>query len=185
MRRSTRRMVTRYLERGVAPSGTVEEETHGEVFVRRGDTETLIARDSITTFTRFLELSPSEHPDPNSVVGNQLFYKILNSFFRPTLVPNEAETERRRDEARALVEAIKDHVRANERIINNHEIVTAQARDRLLALQQELLDRGGLNGGNIRSVVGQVLTNGLVLAVFWVLSLPARGLTFPPLGGIE
>ena len=68
-----------------------------------------------------------------------------------------------------MVEPIKDHVRANERIINNHEIVTAQARDRLLALQQELLDRGGLNEGSIRSVVGQVLTNGLVLAVFWVL----------------
>ncbi len=168
-RESSNRMVGIHLAAGVTAQGTVEAETNDEITLRRGDNDTRVSRDSIITQTRFFELGSSEHPDPNSAVADQLFVKLLSQFFQPTILPNESETETRRLEVRATVDSIKDRVQRNERIINAHEIVTARVRDRLVTLQQELLDRGGPNEGSVRSVIGQVLTNGLVVAVFWLL----------------
>ncbi len=168
-RESLSRMVGIHLAAGVTAQGTVEAETNDEITLRRGDNDTRVSRDSIITQIRFLELRSSEHPDPNSAVADQLFVKLLSEFFQPTILPNESETEARRLEVRATVDSIKDRVQRNERIINEHEIVTARVRDRLVTLQQELLDRGGPNEGSIPSVIGQVLTNSLVVAVFWLL----------------
>ena len=167
--RSLRRMATVHLARGVAAAGTIENEINDEILLRRGDQETRVSRDSIITRTQFLELRNSEHPDPNSAVADQLFIKWLSEFFQPTITPNEAETESRRGEVGASVDSVKDRVQQNERIINSHEIVTLRAHDRLLALQQELLNQGAVNERSVRSVAGQILTNGLVIAVFWLL----------------
>ena len=168
-RRSMRQMMTVHLASGVAASGTVENEINDEVLLRRGEQATSVSRDSITTQTRFFELGRSEHPDPNSAVADQLYVKFLSEFFEPTIEANAAETEARRIEVRATVDSVKDRVQQDERIVNSHEIVTLQVRDRLLALQQELLNRGGLNEASVASVMGQVLTNGMVVAVFWLL----------------
>jgi putative nucleotidyltransferase with HDIG domain len=166
------RMVATYLARGVAASGTIEEETHNEVFVvRRDGNEVRMNRDSITTRAQYLELRMQQHPNSNSLIADVLFVKLLNTFFRPSLLPNLAATAEARDLARASVDPLKDHVRANERIISSNEIVTAEARDRLLALQQELVNRGELDTASFLRIVGQVLTNALVVAVFWLLLL--------------
>ncbi len=74
--------------------------------------------------------------------------------------------ESQRDQARASVDSVKYHVQANERIINSNDIVTAQVRDRLVALQQAFIDRGELDRAAFSRILGQVLTNGLVVAVF-------------------
>jgi putative nucleotidyltransferase with HDIG domain len=169
LRRSANRVVTQYLAQGVAGAGTVSTETSREILVRRGDTSLAASADSVLTFGRYLELSTRIHPDPNSSVGDLLFNKILNAFFQPTLVPNIALTEARRAEVRAGVDSVKDRVRANERIIAAHEVVTPARQDRLLALQEELLRRGGAAGSNIRTIVGQALTNFLIVGVFWLL----------------
>ncbi|MCZ6917316.1 MAG: HDIG domain-containing protein [Gemmatimonadetes bacterium] len=168
-RRSLRRMVTIYLARGVAAPGTVRNELNNEVMVRRAGSETLILRDSVSALPQYLDLAAREHPDPNSAVGNQLFVRLLNTFFQATLTPNVVETEGRRLSLRNSVQLVKDSVRQDERIINNHEIVTPQARDRLLALQQALVDQGRFDGAGFQRTLGQVLTNGIVLAVFWLL----------------
>ena len=168
-RRSLGRMVTIYLARGVAAAGTVRNELNTDVIVRRDGNETLIMRDSVSARPQYLDLASREHPDANSVVGNQLFVRLLSTFFQPTLTPNVAETEARRLQLRNSVVTVKDSVRQDERIIQDHEIVTKEARDRLLALQQALLDRGEFNEGSVRRILGQVFTNGIVLAVFWLL----------------
>lgn len=169
-RESLRRMVRIHLAAGVTAQGVVEAETNDEILLRRGDNDARVSRDSIMTQTRFFELGSSELPDPNSAVADQLFVKLLSEFFQPTILPNQSETEARRLEVRAAtVDSIKDRVQRDERIINTHEIVTPRVRDRLVTLQQELLDRGGPNEGSVRSVIGQVLTNGLVVSVFWLL----------------
>jgi putative nucleotidyltransferase with HDIG domain len=171
---AARRMVSRYLVQGVPPPGTIESETSREILIRRGEQESVRLRDSVITRTRFLDLRTTAHPDPNSSLGDQVFVKILNVLFRPTLIPNVAETETARAELRATIDPKKDEVRANERIINAHEVVTAEARDRLVALRAELLRRGGAGEGNVRGILGQMLTNGLILSVFWLMLMLYR-----------
>lgn len=168
-RSAIRRLITIDLARGVAAAGTIENVTNNEVFLRRDGGEVRMDRDSITTREQYLARRRSVHPDPNSSIGDQLFLKLVTSFFRATVVLNRTETEERRDAARATVDPVKDHVRANERIIDSNEIVTEEARDRLLALQQALVDRGDIEQANFGWILGQVFTNGLVVAVFWLL----------------
>ena len=161
-------MIHGNLELGVAASSTIENETHVEVFLRRDTNEVRMNRDSITTQRQYLDRRREYLPDPNSAGGELLFVKLLNNFFRATVVPNVADTESARAEARASVESIKDQVRENERIINSNDIVTDETRDRLLGYQQAQVDRD-LNRASPGRILGQVLTNGLVVAVFWLL----------------
>ncbi len=170
-RNSLLSMIRSNLALGVAASNTIENETHVEVFLRRDTSEVRMNRDSITTRAQYLNRLMEYHPDANSAGGELLFVKLLNRFFRATVVPNVAATESARAEARASVDSIKDHVRENERIINSNEIVTDERRDRLLGLQQALVDREDLGRASLGGIVGQVLTNGLVVAVFWLLLL--------------
>ncbi len=139
------------------------------MFLRSDTSEVRMNRDSITTWVQYLDLRREQHPDPNSAEGDGLLVKLLNTFFRPTIVANVPAWQSARDQARASVDPIKDHVQANERIINSNEIVTAQVRDRLIALQQAFIDRGELDRAPFGRILGQVLTNGLVVAVFWLL----------------
>ncbi len=167
-RNSLLSMIRGNLELGVAASNTIESETHVEVFLRRDTNEVRMNRDSITTRVQYLNRRREHHPDPNSAGGELLFVKLLNSFFRATVVPNVVATESARAEARASVESIKDQVRENERIINSNEIVTDETLDRLLGLQQALVDRN-LARASPGRILGQVMNNGLVVAVFWLL----------------
>ncbi len=169
VRRSTERMIRDYVGAGVAATGTVAAEADDQIWIRNADGERLVLRDSVLTLRSYLDLRIEFHPDPNASVGDQTYAKILNAFFAPSLLPNVALTQRRRAELRAAVDSVKDRVLSGERIVQDHEVITASVRDRLLALQQELLDRGGAAGANLSGWLGQVLTNGLILAVFWLL----------------
>lgn len=166
--RSTARMITGPLATGVTAPGTIEQETVDDVVVRRDETERTVAREDITTFARYIALDRF-HPDPGSSVGDQVFIKILSRFFAPTLVRNESLTEARRAALRAQVDSVKYQVRANERIVAAHEVITSEVHDKVLALRAELLRRGGGGGRDVGGVVGQILTNAVVLTVFWLL----------------
>jgi putative nucleotidyltransferase with HDIG domain len=169
------------LVRGVAAAGTVELELGPEVVVRRDGSERVVARDSILTFARYLERRVARHPAPNSSLGDQVYVKLAHGVFRPTLVPEVAETERLRAGMRASVDSIKGVVRANERIVAAHEVVTPEARDRLLALRAELLHRGAGRVGDWRGMIGQILTNAAILAVLWLLLMLYRRETYDDL----
>ena len=171
VRRATRNRVQRDLSAGVALGEDLDRVSNLEVLVRYESRERRVPKDSIRTRTGYFAERVVGHPEPNSAVGDQLYLRLLTHFFRPTLLPNTQEWETYRASARqtAMADSVKDFVRANERIINNHEIVTERVRERLVALQQELLNRGGANEGRLRGAFGQILTNGIVLAVFWLL----------------
>jgi len=168
-RRALLRMAGEELGRGVPPSGTIEFELSREVVVRSDGRERVAQRDDVLSFGGYLARRTRFHPDPNSSLGDQLFVKLIHGVFRPTLVPNLEETERLRAELRASVDSIKDVVRANERIVAAHEVVTPEVRDRLVALRAELLRRGEGRAGDLRGAVGQILTNIAILSIFWLL----------------
>ncbi len=165
---AVRTMIRRYLVRGVPEAGFEVSEQSREILVRRGDTERVMMRDSVTTFERFLTSRLSVHPDPNSQVGDQILVTLLMSVFQPTLIAMEAETAALRQQVRDAVDPIRDTVQRNERIIDANELVTPDVRDRLAALRQALLQQGRTEL-SLTGTLGQILANGLLLALLWVL----------------
>src|SRR5207253_11514061 len=97
--------------------------------VRRRSGEQSVPRDQVLSYAQYLVRARAIHPDRGSSVGDQLYVRLAGHFFRPTLIPNTVETERRRDELRRSVDPSKYIVRAGDRIVGAHEVVTNEAHE--------------------------------------------------------
>lgn len=172
-RTAARDFLGRQLVRGVATSAALQSESSREIVVRRDGSERVTARELVPDYQRFLEARSQGHPAPNSSIGDQIYVKLLNLVFRPTLLPNRAETDSLRQAIRESVDPVRDRVRANELIVGEHQVVTAEAHARLDALRTELIGRD-LGGRSLVAVFGQFLTAALILSVFWLLLLLYR-----------
>jgi putative nucleotidyltransferase with HDIG domain len=172
-RRAVDQMLRRELSRGVTAPGQLQSETASEIVLRRQGTEHVTPRDAVLGYQQFLERRREYDPSARVAGADPIFVKILNAVFRPTLIPNVAETEERRAELRASVDTIMDRVRQNERIVGEHELVTPDAHDRLMALRAEIVRRGGTER-SIASAAGQILNNAMLLSIFWLLLLLYR-----------
>jgi cyclic-di-AMP phosphodiesterase PgpH len=168
----------RTLQVGVTGPGVLQVEQAREVIVRKGTTESSLHRDQLLTFAHYLTRAKALHPDDGSSVGDVLYLKLVRAFFRPTLVLNRLETERRRNELRGSVDPSKYIVRAGDRIVGAREVVTNEAHERLLALHQELLRRGAATTQSVRGLVGPLLRDMLILSIFWVLLVFYRRETY-------
>jgi putative nucleotidyltransferase with HDIG domain len=178
LQQSLERLFDRTLAQGVTGPGVLQVEQSRELIVRRGSTESSVQRDQVLTFAQYLNRAKQLHPDPGSSVADVLYLKLVRQFFRPTLIPKQLETERRRNELRGSVDPSKYIVRAGDRIVAPHEVVTNEAHERLVALHQELLRRGAATTYSFRGVVGPLLRDSLILAIFWVLLLFYRRETY-------
>jgi hypothetical protein len=163
---------------GVTGPGVLQVEQSREIIVRRAGTESSVNRDAVLTFAHYLNRAKSLHPDAGSSVGDVLYLKLIRQFFRPTLVLNRLETERRRNELRGSVDPSKYIVRAGDRIVARAEVVTNEAHERLQALHQELLRRGAATTYSVRGVFGPLLRDMMILSIFWVLMLFYRRETY-------
>src|SRR6266487_3689187 len=128
-----------------------------------------MARDQVLSYAQYLVRARAIHPDRGSSVGDQLYVRLAGHFFRPTLIPNTLETERRRDELRRSVDPSKYIVRAGDRIVGAHEVVTNDAPEQLVALQSDLVRRGAATSRSPGGVFGPMLRDALLLGIFWVL----------------
>src|SRR6266545_1165803 len=178
LQQALQRLFDRTLAQGVTGPGVLQGEQSRELIVRRGSTESSVLRDQALTFNQYLNRAKALHPDPGSSVGDVLYIKLQRQFFRPTLIPRPLETERRRNELRGSVDPSKYIVRAGDRIVAAHEVVTNDAHERLLALHAELLRRGVATTHSIRGVVGPLLRDMLILSIFWVLLVFYRRETY-------
>jgi len=172
------RLFDRTLAQGVTGPGVLQGEQSRELIVRRGSTESSVLRDQVLTFAQYLNRARQLHPDAGSSVGDVLYIKLQRQFFRPTLIPKPLETERRRNELRGSVDPSKYIVRAGDRIVGANEIVTNEAHERLVTLHQELLRRGAATTDSIRGVIGPLLRDSLIIAIFWVLMVFYRRETY-------
>jgi hypothetical protein len=177
-RRALRGMYRRYLPRGVTDFGTLEEEVAPEVVLRRGEREAVARRDTLLTRERFFASREAYQPDRGAPLSNPVFVKLINGLFRPTLVRNTAEYEENRRALRETVDPVKYRVQESERIIDANEVVTQEVHERLAALRAELFKRGAAEGRRLGTSAGQVLINGLVLGVFWLLIMLYRPRTY-------
>ncbi len=163
---------------GTTSPGVLQVEQSTELIIRRNATEKTVARDQVMTYAQYLARARLSHPDKSSAAADAVYVRLAGHFFRPTLVPNTLQTERRRDELRRSVEPTKYVVRAGERIVGAHEVVTSETHERLAALQQELLRRGAATSKAGLSALGPILRDSLVIAIFWVLLLFYRRETY-------
>jgi cyclic-di-AMP phosphodiesterase PgpH len=178
LQQALQRLFDRTLAQGVTGPGVLQGEQSRELIVRRGSTESSVQRDQALTFNQYLNRAKTLHPDPGSSVGDVLYIKLQRQFFRPTLIPKPLETERRRNELRGSVDPSKYIVRAGDRIVGANEIVTNEAHERLVTLHQELLRRGAATTYSIRGVIGPLLRDSLIIAIFWVLLVFYRRETY-------
>src|SRR4030095_368576 len=113
------------------------------------------------------------NPDPQSLPGDAAYRKLLTAFFRPTIVYDRLATERARKELRQSVPNVKYALQPGEKIVGAHEVVGREEREKMRALQDELARRGD-SRRNASRIVGAVLFNTLVLAIFGLTLLLFR-----------
>ena len=117
-----------------------------------------VTSDSLRPFGDFLERAvplPAERRGPAT---EQVYVRLLGTFFRPTLVYERAETERRRDALRLTVDSVEAMVQPGEKIIGAHEVVDQHAAAKLAAYRA-VLERGG--AGRVRGAVSALGLVGL------------------------
>jgi putative nucleotidyltransferase with HDIG domain len=178
MSRALSNLFDRTLAQGVAATSALRADPAREFIIRRRGQESAVNRPQMLTYGRYLELAKAEHPDRGSSVGDAVYLKLAGHFFRPTLVPNAAETTRRRDELRRSVDPNKYVVRAGDRLVAAHEVVTTEAAERVRALHQEMLRRGAASSPSLAGVIGALLRDSMILSLFWVLMFFYRRETY-------
>jgi putative nucleotidyltransferase with HDIG domain len=154
-----RRAVTaalRLSSRGYLAAGAATAELGREVILKRGSDEHVVPSDSLHAFGDFLEAAVSDRPAGRSTAGERLFDRLLGSFFRPTLVYERSETERRRDALRRSVDSVQYVVQPGEKVIGAHEVVGEVAAAKLAAF------RGAMGSGMAGRVRGAVSALGLL-----------------------
>ncbi len=117
---------------GYLAAGASTVELGREVVLRRGADERVVSSDSLRAFGDFLERAARE-ASVRPGAGEGPYVRLLGAFFRPTLVYERAETERRRDALRRSVDSVQAVVQPGEKIIGAHEVVDEAAAAKLAA----------------------------------------------------
>ena len=150
-----RRVFDRWVAGGVVPTGAIDQ-LRGEVMLRRDSVEYRLPVDSLLSFGQLISQARLINPDRDNEAGTAVYLKLITTLFRPTIVLDGAETQRRRDALRQSVAASKYSVRAGEKIVGAHEVVGREEHDKLRALQQRLAEEQGTRP-RIRRAVGSIL----------------------------
>ncbi|GAC1516346.1 MAG: HDIG domain-containing protein [Gemmatimonadaceae bacterium] len=165
-RSATLAVVRRVLERA-GRSGTAADaaldDVGGQLSLRRGDILRTVAPDEISTFSAATERLRADVRERGSV-GASVTLKLATAFFRPTVVPDFAATERERSAVRGTAPEVLYTVRAGEKIVGAHEVVGQAEHAKLRTLQGEIQGHRGTEHLTGR-IAGAVLFNFLVLAL--------------------
>lgn len=172
MTKAIGRAFERWLAPGVAASGALDS-AHGSVVVRSRGEDHRVSADSIVTFNMLVTRARLIHPDPNSPVGDALYMRLLATFFHPTIVPDRATTELRREDVRRSIPLAKYDVQAGEKIIGANEVVGREQNEKLRALHDAADKYRGAEKGS-RRVVGSVLFDFLIIALLGITLVVLR-----------
>lgn len=166
MLETIQRAYDRWLSAGVAGAGSLDS-VRGVIVVRSGGQDHRLSSDSVATFTMLVSRARLIHPDPASAVGDSVYTRLLATFFHPTIVPDRATTELRRDEVRRSIPIAKYEVQAGEKIIGANEVVGREQNEKLRALH-DAVDRYRGSQRGARRVAGSILFDFLLVALLGV-----------------
>ena len=169
---AVQRVFERWLGSGVASRGTLDN-VRGDVILKNGKDERRVSSDSIQTFSMLVSRARLIHPDPTSVVGDGIYSRLLAALFHPTIVPNGAATELRRDDIRRSVPTAKYEVRVGEKIIGANEVVGREEHEKLRALH-DAVDQRRATERAARRIVGAIMFNALIISLLGLTILIFR-----------
>ncbi len=154
----------------LAPGVSTSELGH-DVVLRRGADERVTPSDSLGSFGDFLEMAARARPEPRAGGTERLYVRLLGAFYRPTLVYERVETERRRDALRRTVDSVLAVVQPGEKIIGAHEVVTAPVAAKLAAYRAVMQSGAGGRVRGALATAGVVGFDALLCALFGVICL--------------
>ena len=157
------RVFDRWLAAGVAATGALDS-VRGVVVVRVGGEDRRLPADSVATFNMLVSRARLVHPDPRSAVGDSVYMRLLATLFHPTIVPDRAATELRREQVRRSIPVAKYEVQAGEKIVGANEVVGPEQHDKLRALH-DAADRYRDTERGARRAIGAVTFDFLIIAL--------------------
>jgi cyclic-di-AMP phosphodiesterase PgpH len=160
---NVRRAFDRWLGAGVTSSGALDN-VRGDIVLRVGHEDRRLSADSLLTFNMLVSRAVLLEPDPGSVVGRDLYRRLVGALFHPTIVPDRTATELRRQELSRSVSSTKYEVLAGEKIVGANEVVGREEHEKLRALHDAVDSNHGTERG-ARRVVGAILFNALVIVL--------------------
>jgi putative nucleotidyltransferase with HDIG domain len=169
---AVQRVFERWLASGVASRGSLDN-VRGDLILRIGKDERRVSSDSVQTFSMLVSRARLIHPDPTSVVGDGIYSRLLGALFHPTIVPDGAATELRRDDIRRSVPMAKYEVRVGEKIIGANEVVGREEHDKLRALH-DAVDQRRATERAARRVIGAIMFNALIISLLGLTVLIFR-----------
>lgn len=134
------------------------------VWLRAGENDQLVLRDSLRTMQQFYEQSQSHLPRDAGGDLRRLYHSLLVRFSRATIEPNEQATQVLRDQAQQAVDAVEYEVLEGERIVAAHERVNPEELRKLTALQKALGQSDGV--WPWRAHLGGMIFSLVLLVVF-------------------
>jgi putative nucleotidyltransferase with HDIG domain len=157
------RVFDRWLTAGVASAGAFDS-IRGEVVLRSRGEDRRLPADSVATFNMLVSRARLLHPDPRSAVADALYMRFLATFFHPTIVPNHAATQLRREEVRRSISEAKYDVLAGQKIIGANEVVGREQNEKLRALH-DAVDRYRDDARGARRTLGSIIFDFLLIAL--------------------
>ena len=169
---AVQRVFERWLGTGIASRGALDN-VRGDVILRSGKDERRVSSDSIQTFSMLISRARLIHPDPTSVIGDGIYFRLLGALFHPTIVPDAAATELRREDMRRSVPTAKYEVRVGEKIIGANEVVGREEHDKLRALH-DAVDHRRATERAARRVIGAIMFDFLIISLLGLTILIFR-----------
>ena len=169
---AVQRVFDRWLGTGIASRGALDN-VRGDIILRNGKEERRVSSDSIQSFSMLVSRARLLHPDPTSVVGDDVYFRLLGALFHPTIVPNAAATELRREDMRRSVPKAKYEVRVGEKIIGANEVVGREEHEKLRALH-DAVDQRRASERAARRIAGAILFNALIISLLGITILIFR-----------
>lgn len=158
-----RQVIDRWLAAGVTSAGALDS-VRGMIVLRTGGQERRLPTDSIATFTSLVGRARLIHPDPGSPLADSLYTQLLATLFHPTIVPDRAATELRRQQMLRAIPVAKYEVLAGEKIVGANEVVARDQHEKLRALHDAVDASGGPQRGAKR-VIGSIMFDFLLIAL--------------------
>jgi cyclic-di-AMP phosphodiesterase PgpH len=171
LRRSIEVAIRDFFPRGVVSSMVPRDGVSTYVVRGVGETEVLVARDSIITPDRFFTLAAGRLPEGARPEMAEIQRLVLVRLFQPSLAYNEQQTEAARARAREAVDPMRATVLEGERIVGAREQIGERELERLGAYRAAMIERGMDSDGIYTTgpAIGAFLYNALILGILGVL----------------
>lgn len=173
LRRTALTATTEILPQGVVDAAQALDLTTTTITVREGEVEQSVPAEEIVTSREFIDAALGIFPPQTPPDVQDLLRIILIRHIEYTYVLNAPATEADRDAAASSVPTTKDDILEGQAIVRAADPIGQTELERLNAYEEQLRVRGMLEreGLQIGSILGSMLLNGLLLAIFGLLLL--------------